>query len=122
MAHIIELPTHTDQRGSLTVLENQLPFSIKRVYWIYDVNSEQVRGGHRHHETIQAMVCLHGQAVVIVKKHDKEEVFLLDKPNKVLLLEPEDWHQMQQFKNNAILFVAASHEYDAKDYICEVLA
>lgn len=120
MAHIIELPTRTDSRGSLTVLEKVLPFDIKRLYWIYDLNHE-TRGQHRHKETWQALICLQGKCEVLIKKHHKEEIFCLEKPNEVLLLEPSDWHEMKNFQHNPILLVVASHLYDANDYVKEPL-
>lgn len=121
MAHIIELPTRTDPRGSLTVLEKVLPFEMKRLYWIYDLNNE-TRGKHRHKETWQAMVCLQGKCDVLIKKQGIETVFSLEKPNEVLILEPEDWHEMKNFEQSPILLVVASKYYDANDYINEPLS
>lgn len=120
MASILELPTRTDNRGSLTVLEKVLPFELKRIYWIYDLNNES-RGKHRHKVTWQAMVCLQGKCEVIVKKYQQEECFLLEKPNEILILEPDDWHEMKSFEQSPILLVVASHFYDANDYIKEPL-
>jgi dTDP-4-dehydrorhamnose 3,5-epimerase-like enzyme len=120
MASILELPTRTDTRGSLTVLEKVLPFDIKRIYWIYDLN-DAARGKHRHKQTWQAMVCLQGKCEVKVIKHQQEEIFKLEKPNEILILEPDDWHEMRNFENSPILLVVASHLYDANDYIQEPL-
>lgn len=120
MAEIIELPSHQDPRGSLTVLEKVLPFPINRVYWIYNLN-DQPRGRHRHKETIQALVCLQGRCEIVVKKNQLEEIFILDKPTQALLLKPEDWHEMRNFQQNPILLLLASHHYDANDYIKEPL-
>ncbi len=120
MAHIIELPTRTDRRGSLTVLEKVLPFEIKRLYWIYDLNDEP-RGRHRHKKTWQAMICLQGECEVLIKKEGKETSYLLNKPNEVLILEPQDWHEMTQFEKTPILLVAASEYFDPTDYINEPL-
>ncbi len=118
MAHIIELPTRTDSRGSLTVLEKALPFAMQRLYWIYDLN-DAPRGRHRHKETWQGMICLQGECEVLIKKYDDENIFKLNKPNEVLILEPQDWHEMRNFKQNTILLLVASHHYDANDYINE---
>lgn len=120
MANILELPTRTDSRGSLTVLEKVLPFELKRIYWIYDLNNES-RGKHRHKITWQAMVCMQGKCEILIKKHQNSEIYILDKPNEVLLLEPDDWHEMKNFENNPILLVMASHVYDPNDYILEPL-
>ena len=59
MAEIIRLRTFTDQRGSLSVVEDEIPFPIRRVFYIYDVD-DSVRGGHRHKKTIQAAICVKG--------------------------------------------------------------
>ena len=62
MAKLINLETFTDQRGCLTVLEKILPFQIRRVFYIYNVNNSE-RGGYRHYKTIQAVICISGQCI-----------------------------------------------------------
>jgi dTDP-4-dehydrorhamnose 3,5-epimerase-like enzyme len=118
MAHIIDLKTFTDKRGSLTVIEKVIPFSIKRLFYIYGVDQSK-RGGHRHHKTIQAAVCLQGSCTIYNNDGVKEDVFVLDKPSKCLLIEPKDWHTMYDFTPDAILMVLASEYFDEKDYIYE---
>jgi dTDP-4-dehydrorhamnose 3,5-epimerase-like enzyme len=118
MANIIDLKTFTDARGNLTVIENVLPFNIRRVFYIYGVD-RSIRGGHRHHKTIQAAICIKGRCRIYNHDGEKEEVFLLNKPNKCLLLECRDWHKMYAFSKNAILMVLASENFDENDYIFE---
>lgn len=117
MAEIIELKTSTDSRGSLTVIEKVLPFEIKRVYYIYDANSK--RGGHRHKKNIQALICVKGSCEIFVNNGKEKTTYLLDRPNKCLLLAVEDWHTMDKFSEDAVLLVLASECYDASDYIDE---
>lgn len=117
MAYFIELPTFSDDRGSLTVVEKILPFEIKRFYYIYNVSSK--RGGHRHHKTIQALISLNGSCEVYVNNGKEEQTFLLDSPDKSLILEPQDWHTMDKFSKDTILLVLASEYYDINDYIDE---
>jgi len=117
MAYIIELPTFSDERGALTVVEKLLPFDIKRFYYIYNVTSK--RGGHRHHKTVQALICLGGSCEIYINNGNKEETILLDSPKKCLIVEPQDWHTMDKFSKNAILLVFASEYYDVNDYIDE---
>lgn len=117
MAYFIELPTFSDERGSLTVVEKILPFEIKRFYYIYNVFSK--RGGHRHHKTIQALISLNGSCEVYVNNGKEEKIFLLDSPDKTLILEPQDWHTMDKFSKDTILLVLASEYYDINDYIDE---
>lgn len=116
MAKIIDLKTFTDNRGNLTVIEKVIPFTIQRIFYIYGVNDSK-RGGHRHHKTIQAAICIKGSCTIYNNDGKKEEVFQLNAPNKCLLLEPNDWHTMYDFTPDAILMVLASETFDEKDYI-----
>jgi len=117
MSKLIKLPVIKDSRGSLTVIEKLLPFNIKRVYFIYNANG--LRGGHRHKLTRQALICLSGSCSIYINNGITEEKVELKHPNHCLLIDPEDWHTMQGFKNNTILLVLASEYYDVKDYINE---
>lgn len=118
MAYFIDIPTITDDRGSLSVLEKLLPFEIKRVYFIHGAGGSK-RGGHRHKESIQATICVHG-SVEIMCDNGKEQInYLLDSPEKCLMLEPHDWHVMHNFSSDSVLLVLASNYYDKSDYIYE---
>jgi len=118
MAEIIDLKTHTDKRGNLTVIEKVIPFDIKRIFYIYGVDDSK-RGGHRHHKTYQAAVCIKGSCTIYNNNGLQEDVFELDKPNKCLIIKPEDWHTMYNFSEDAILMVLASEHFEAADYIYE---
>jgi dTDP-4-dehydrorhamnose 3,5-epimerase-like enzyme len=118
MAYLIDLKTHTDARGNLTVIENVLPFSIERVFYIYGVD-KSVRGGHRHHKTSQAAVCIQGECKIFNDDGNESQVFHLNTPSKCVLLEPKDWHKMYDFSKDAILMVLASEKFDQNDYIFE---
>ena len=118
MAYQIDLKTFTDKRGNLTVIEKIVPFEIKRIFYIYGVD-ESVRGGHRHHKTIQAAICIQGSCHIHNNNGEEQQLFILDRPNKCLILEPRDWHTMDTFSNDAILMVLASEYFDEKDYIFE---
>jgi hypothetical protein len=118
MAYLIDLETHTDSRGNLTVIEDVLPFGIKRVFYIYGVDKSE-RGGHRHFKTIQAAVCIQGECKIFSSDGKIRQVFHLDKPSKCVLLKPEDWHKMYDFSDNAILMVLASEKFSQGDYIFE---
>ena len=118
MAEIINLETHTDSRGNLTVIEDVLPFFIRRVFYIYGVDRSE-RGGHRHHVTIQAAVCIQGECKIFSNNGKGAQVFHLNKPSVCVLLEPEDWHKMYDFSENAILMVLASEKFNQNDYIFE---
>jgi len=116
MAHLIDLKTHTDKRGNLTVIENVLPFKIKRIFYIYGVDGS-VRGGHRHHKTIQAAICIKGRCKIRNNDGKNTDIYLLHNPSQCLILGQKDWHEMFEFSKNAILMVLASENFDEKDYI-----
>lgn len=118
MAYLKDLKTFTDKRGNLTVIEKILPFKIERIFYIYGVDGS-VRGGHRHHNTIQAAICIKGRCKIYNNDGKNEKVFLLNKPSQCLILEQQDWHKMYDFSKNAILMVLASENFDEKDYIFE---
>lgn len=118
MAEIIDLKTFTDKRGNLTVIEKVIPFQIKRIFYIYGVDNS-IRGGHRHHLTIQAAVCIQGSCTINVSNGKFEEKYHLDSPAKCLIINPEDWHTMSNFTKDAILMVIASEFFEKDDYIYE---
>ncbi len=117
MAKIIKLPSFGDQRGQLTVLEKALPFEVKRTYFVHDVTEK--RGGHRHHKTRQALIAAAGSIEIYVNNGVEEKTYLLNTRDKCLIIEPEDWHTMDNFLNHAVLLVFASEYYDVDDYIDE---
>lgn len=118
MAYSIDLQTFTDTRGNLTVIEKIIPFDIKRIFYIYGVDAS-TRGGHRHHNTIQAAICLKGSCSIYCNDSQGETVFELKAPYQCLVLKPCDWHTMYDFSADAILMVLASEYFDKNDYIFE---
>jgi dTDP-4-dehydrorhamnose 3,5-epimerase-like enzyme len=118
MAKLIDLRTFTDKRGNLTVIEKVLPFDIKRIFYIYGVDDSE-RGGHRHHKTIQAAICIQGSCSIYSDNGNDSTEYKLDRPDKCLILEPADWHTMYNFSNDAILMVLASEYFSEADYIFE---
>jgi dTDP-4-dehydrorhamnose 3,5-epimerase-like enzyme len=119
LAHYLQFRTVTDARGNLTVVEREIPFDIKRIYYIYGVPGESVRGQHRHYKTIHALICLKGSLEVYVNDGKRKETFVLDRPDQGLILPPEDWHSMYSFGEDTILLVLASEYYDPAEYIAE---
>ena len=118
MARLIHLKTFSSPLGNLTVIEDVLPFEIKRVFYIYGV-ADSVRGKHRHRRTVQAAVCIRGSCTISNNDGKTRERFVLDSPEKCLILEPRDWHYMHDFTEDAILMVLASTPFDPADYIYE---
>lgn len=112
---ILDLPTFKDERGSLTVLQDALPFHVNRTYWIYGADGQK-RGGHRHKKNRQALISLSGEVILYINNGLEEMSFYLNNPSTCIIIEPEDWHTMT-FTKSSILIVFASHNYDKDDYI-----
>ena len=119
LSKIVEINELGDERGYLSVLEGELtvPFEIKRVFYIYGTKKNVKRGHHAHYKTRQALISVSGECKVYLDNARRKETVLLNAPTKILLLEPNDWHEMYDFSENCVLLVLASHYYDAQDYI-----
>jgi len=115
---IIEFKNYSDIRGNLTTIDDVLPFEIKRVYYIFG-EVGQKRGFHKHKKTRQVAVCINGSCKIVFSKNGIETKYILDNPNKGLLIEPDDFHWIEDFSINSILLVLASENYDSNDYIYE---
>lgn len=118
MAHVYELKTINSDNGILTVFEKIIPGIIQRVFYIYQAGQD-VRAGHRHRQAWNALICLNGSCRVYNNNGREEETFYLTNPRQCLVLEPEDWHTMDEFTDDAILLVVSNELYDQDDYIYE---
>ncbi len=118
---IVALPRIVDPRGNLTVAEahKQLPFAIKRAYWVYDVPGGESRGGHAHKQCREFIVALSGSFTVTIDDGKNKSTFLLNHPWEGLLVETNMWRTLDDFSSGAVCLVLASDEYDEDDYIRE---
>ncbi|WP_338554872.1 FdtA/QdtA family cupin domain-containing protein [Paenibacillus sp. KS-LC4] len=118
-SRLVEISVLGDERGLLTVIEenNTVPFDIKRVFYIHGTQEGVRRGFHGHHKTRQALVVVAGSCKVFLDNLTRQTDILLDSPQKILILEPNDWHEMYDFSTDCVLLVLASHLYDPEDYI-----
>ena len=115
---IIDLPKVEDERGNLTFVENnQIPFDIKRVYWIYDVPGGQERGGHAFEEQREVIVSLSGSFDVVINDGSDENRFHLNRSYYGLYVPNLLWRHMENFSTNAVVLVVSSTLYSADDYI-----
>jgi len=117
MAQLLSLPTFTTS-GNLTVYNNVLPSAIKRVFFIYGAG-QALRGGHRHHQAWNALICVVGHCRVYAHDGQTEEDFILASPETCLVLAPKDWHVMDHFSEDAVLLVLSNEPYNRADYIDE---
>lgn len=105
--------------GMLSFFESNkhIPFEIKRIYYIYNVPQGIKRGHHAHKKLKQVLWCPYGSVEVIIDDGKNKEIYLLDAPNKALLILEGIWHKMVWEKENSVLCVAASDLYNEDDYI-----
>lgn len=112
-------PPHGDDRGQLIAIEQQkdLPFDIKRVYYIYDTKAGVRRGFHAHRNLEQILVCVHGSCKILLDNGKEQETVVLDDPSDGLYIANNMWREMFDFSPDAVLLVLASEYYDEADYI-----
>ncbi len=117
---LIELPKIEDPRGNLSVIEGDfLPFSMKRVYYLYDVPSGAERGGHAHIAQAAFLIALSGSFDVVLHDGKEEQTILLNKPNVGLLINPGTWRELKNFSSGAICLVVSPAVFEEADYIRE---
>ena len=117
---IVELDRHHSQRkGDISVVENgkEVPFDVKRIYYLYDVPGGADRGGHAHKELYQLIVAASGAFTVELDDGKNKKAFTLNRPYQGLLVKPGIWRTLTDFSSGSICMVLASEKYDAQDYI-----
>lgn len=110
---------HGDERGQLVAIEESLdiPFTIKRVYYIYDTLPGVHRGFHAHRNLQQILVCVHGSCKILLDNGREKETVVLDKPYEGLYIGYGTWREMLDFSEGTVLLALASEHYDERDYI-----
>ena len=116
---IIQFQKHGDSRGQLIALEElkEIPFQIKRVYYMYDTGKGVRRGFHAHKKLKQILICVHGQCKIHLDDGHSTAEVLLNKPYEGLYVDNNMWREMYDFSPDAVLLVLASELYDESDYI-----
>ena len=110
-----------DHRGQLVALEanRQIPFDVKRVFYIYGTQESVPRGNHSHYKTKQFLVAVNGNCKVTLDNGKEKETFDLNKQNLGLFQDALVWGTMHDFSNDCVLMVLADEYYDASDYITD---
>lgn len=114
---LIQVPHFDDDRGNLAVIDQALPFSIQRVFTLYDVKTE--RGGHGHFEQSLAIYPVGGELKVEICTTASTHVITLNKTHEILLIEPNEWHRLYDFTPGTSVIVLCSSSFDKKDYFYE---
>lgn len=116
---LIQFQQHGDIRGMLVALEEgkEVPFTIRRVYYMYDTGEKVRRGYHAHRKLEQILICVSGSCKIHLDDGNDTEEVVLDKPYVGLYLSNNLWREMYDFSEDAVLMVLASELYDEGDYI-----
>ena len=116
---VIPFCVHGDNRGQLIALEEfkEIPFSIKRVYYIYGTKEGVRRGFHAHRDLEQILICVNGSCKIHLDDGKETEEVILNKPNEGLYISSNVWREMYDFSSDAVLLVLASKLFDESDYI-----
>lgn len=115
----ITFQTHGDEQGILVAVEGckDIPFQIRRVYYMYGTSEEATRGRHAHKSLQQVLICVHGSCKIRLDDGKERETFLLDHPEEGLYISHAIWREMFDFSSDSVLMVLASEPYDQSDYI-----
>lgn len=110
-----------NRAGNITIIESgkNIPFSIKRIYYLYDIPSGEARGGHAHKELYQLIVATSGSFDVLLDDGKNKKVVTLNRPDYALMVVPGIWRELLEFSSGAICLVLASQKYNENDYIRE---
>lgn len=115
----VDLPTRGDGRGSLVAIEAEqnIPFKVNRVYYIFGTGAGVSRGFHAHLALKQLLVCVSGKCRLVLDDGTTRETLWLDSPTKGILIEGLVWREMHDFSSDCVLLVLASEHYNEADYV-----
>ena len=116
---VIDVSKINSEAGNITVIENNMniPFKVRRIYYLYDIPGGEARGGHAHYELEQFIIAASGSFDVILDDGKNIKRVTLNRPNLALHIVPGLWRELDNFSSGSISLVLASDEYDEKDYI-----
>ena len=114
-----QLTTHTDARGSLTIVEAQkdFPFSVDRVYWLHSVPEGAERGYHASRTCYEYLVAMNGSVEIVLEDKEGRQTYVLYKKDEGLIVPPYTWIELKNFSADAVLLVLASDGYQPESYI-----
>lgn len=113
---IIDVPTFTDERGAISVLDKELPFQVRRVFWLHHIQEGKDRGAHALLDSNEIMVAVHGSFVVDLDDTVNQTSILLDSPDKGLMIHPGVWFRTHSYKDDGVSLILAEEVYARDNY------
>ena len=113
---LIDIATFTDERGAISVIDKELPFQIKRVFWLHHIQEGKERGAHALLEGMEIMVAVHGSFIVDLEDGNDKTSVCLDDPSKGLIIRPCIWFRTHSYMEGGVSLVLASEEYRRNRY------
>lgn len=113
---LIDIATFTDERGAISVIDKELPFQVKRVFWLHHIQEGKDRGAHALLEGMEIMIAVHGSFVVDLDDGTEKTSVLLDAPGKGLIIRPGVWFRTHSYKDEGVSLILADEEYRRERY------
>ena len=113
---MVDVPTFTDERGAISVLDKELPFKVRRVFWLHHIQEGKDRGAHALLESSEIMVAVHGSFIVDLDDTVNKTSVLLDDPSKGLMIRPGVWFRTHSYKEDGVSLILAEEEYARDKY------
>lgn len=116
---LIKIPTITDQRGNLSVseLNKDFPFEVKRIFWIYGIPENEERAAHAHRHQAQVLISLAGKFTITLDDGKSKETLIMENPSEGLLVPPGVWITLNNFSKGSVCLVLAPESYDEFEYL-----
>lgn len=114
--NIINIPTFTDERGAISVMDKELPFQVRRVFWLHHIADGKERGEHALLDSTEIIVAVHGLFVVDLDDTTNKTSVLLDSPDKGLVIRPGIWFRTHAYQEEGVSLILAEEEYAREKY------
>lgn len=117
--NLVDVPTFTDERGAISVLDKELPFKVRRVFWLHHILEGKDRGAHALLDSSEIMVAVHGSFIVDFDDTVSKASVVLDDPSKGLVIKPGIWFRTHSYKEDGVSLILAEEEYAQDKYISD---
>lgn len=116
---MVDVPTFTDERGAISVMDKELPFQVKRVFWLHHILEGKDRGVHALLDSSEIMVAVHGSFIVDLDDTINKTSIILNDPSRGLVIKPGIWFRTHSYKEDGVSFILAEEEYSQDKYIAD---